>query len=284
MPPDPLLVQRLTQIDRATTWRPAGTIPVAFDTHHPQGMVKIGDAFFVSSVDVVRYGARYPEPRDGHDRDTGEGVGHLFRIGPDGALRGDLVLGEGSIYHPGGIDYDGQFLWVPVAEYRPDSRAMIYKVDPRTMQAVEVLRVADHIGAVAVDKAAGLLHGLSWGGRKIYTWRLNAPKAKPTVVPNPTSYVDYQDCHHLGGRLMLCSGLAGYRASPTQGLALGGWELVNLRDYRPVWQAPIQLWTPNGRSMAQNPFFAETTTDGVRAYFMPDDNRSTIFMFETTEK
>jgi len=25
------------------------------------------------------------------------------------------------VYHPGGIDFDGVNIWVPVAEYRPDS-------------------------------------------------------------------------------------------------------------------------------------------------------------------
>jgi Family of unknown function (DUF6454) len=28
-------------------------IPIGFKTHHPQGMVKIGDAFFVSSVEIT---------------------------------------------------------------------------------------------------------------------------------------------------------------------------------------------------------------------------------------
>src|SRR5205085_9104249 len=100
---------------------------------HPQGMVKIGDAFYVSSVD------------------KGKGAGHLFKIDRDGNLAGDLPLGAGVVYHPGGIDYDGASIWVPVAEYRPDSRAIVFKVDPQTMKATEVVRVADHIGAIVHD-------------------------------------------------------------------------------------------------------------------------------------
>ena len=64
--------------------------------------------------------------QDGFDRDTGEGVGHLFKLNMKGNLIADLTLGEGSMYHPGGIDYDGQSIWVPVAEYRPNSRAITY--------------------------------------------------------------------------------------------------------------------------------------------------------------
>ena len=59
-----------------------------------------------------------------------------------GNLLADLTLGEGTIYHPGGIDYDGTYIWVPVAEYRPNSRSIVYRVDPDTMKATEMLRVS----------------------------------------------------------------------------------------------------------------------------------------------
>ena len=281
--PPPRLQQRLLQVDRATAWTPAGAVALDFATHHPQGMVRVGAEFFVSSVEVRRATVRYDPPRDGHDRDAGAGVGHLFRIGPDGARRADLVLGEGDIYHPGGIDYDGRFIWVAVAEYRPNSRSIVYRVDPATMTATEVLRVDDHIGAIAYDREHGRLYGVSWGGRRFYAWRLrgDARPSRPSVVANRAHYIDYQDCHYLGGRRMLCSGLAEYRTSPdADAFALGGWEIVDLHDFRPVWQSPIPLWAPSGRPMTQNPFAVEPTATGLRAYFMPDDDSSTIFTFD----
>jgi hypothetical protein len=82
-------------------------------------MVKIGDTLFVSSVKIKVPTKRFPQPVDGYDRDTGEGVGHLLKIDMKGNLIADITLGERTIYHPGGIDYDGRYLWVPVAEYRP---------------------------------------------------------------------------------------------------------------------------------------------------------------------
>ena len=277
----PGLAQRLLGVDRATAWTPAGAIPVQFPTFHPQGMVRIGDEFFVSSVEVRR--APAPDPKQKGGRDAGAGVGHLFKISADGALLADLILGEGDAYHPGGIDYDGRFIWVPVAEYRPDSRAVIYRVDPRTMTATAVLRAADHIGAMVHDRATGKLHGVSWGARRFYDWTLspNGKASAPRIFANRSSYIDYQDCHGLDGGQMLCSGLASYR-SPTPGAAfqLGGWEIVGLVDHRPVWQAPIMLWAPSGRAMTQNPFFAEATATGLRAWFMPDDNRSTIYVYD----
>lgn len=195
----------------------------------------------------------------------------------------DLILGEGDTYHLGGIDYDGRFIWVPVAEYRPDSHAVIYRVDPKTMTASIVLRAADHIGAVVRDRQTGTLTGVSWGARRFYDWNLSSKgvASAPRITPNRSSYIDYQDCHGLGRRRMLCSGLAAYRG-PTPGppFQLGGWEIVDLADHRPVWQAPIALWAPSGRVMTQNPFFAETIASGVRAWFMPDDNRSTIYVYD----
>ena len=65
----------------------------------------------------------------------GEGVGHVFKVDMKGNLLADLRIGEGAIYHPGGIDYDGRYIWVPVTEYRPNSRSIIYRVDPITMKA-----------------------------------------------------------------------------------------------------------------------------------------------------
>ena len=45
-----------------------------------------------------------------------------------GNLVADLPLTEGAMYHPGGVDYDGRDIWVPLAEYRPDSHAIVYRV------------------------------------------------------------------------------------------------------------------------------------------------------------
>ena len=57
----PYLAERLLGVDRATAWTPAGAIPVQFPTFHPQGMVRIGYDFFVSSVEVKR--APAPDPK-----------------------------------------------------------------------------------------------------------------------------------------------------------------------------------------------------------------------------
>ena len=72
-----------------------------FDTQHPQGMVKIGDDFYLSSVEIKTPTKRFPQPVDGYDRDTGEGAGHLFKFDKTGKLLADLPLGEGHDLSPG---------------------------------------------------------------------------------------------------------------------------------------------------------------------------------------
>jgi len=267
--PSPDLVARVNKLTRTTPWTRVAAIPVTFPTHHPQGMVKIGDTFYVSSVDKEKR------------------AGHLFKMDAAGNLITNLPFGEGPIYHPGGIDFDGTDLWVPVAEYRPDSRAIIYRVDPRTMKATEVFRFADHIGALAFDTDTRTLHGVSWGSRRFYRWRVGADgSVKDPGVPsqlatlNPSHYVDYQDCHYAGGGTMLCGGVTVLSQPPAPAFRLGGLELVDLAAGRPVHQVPIQLWLPSGQVMTENPVWIETTSAGLRAYFMPEDDRSTIYVYD----
>ena len=267
---------RVATLTRDSSWQLAAAIPVSFRTFHPQGMVKIGDQFFVSSVEV-------------RDREAGEGVGHVFKIDTAGNLVADLRVGEGAIYHPGGIDYDGTHIWIPVAEYRPDSRSIVYRLDPATMKAVEVFRFADHIGAIVHNTDDRTLHGVSWGSRRFYRWVLDtagmvtnadAPPERLRTL-NPSHYVDYQDCKYAGGRRMLCSGVTEIRAAPgASPFRLGGIELVDLRDGRPVHQVPVLLWTPGGMDMTHNPVWLEATAGGLRAYFMPEDDRSTLYIYD----
>jgi uncharacterized protein DUF6454 len=284
---------RVQTLSRESAWKLVQTIPIRFTTFHPQGMVKIGDVFLVSSVEVKVRTKRYPRPIDGYDRDTGEGIGHLFKIDSNGNLLADLKLGEGPIYHPGGIDFDGRFIWVPVAEYRPNSRSIVYRVDPDTMKAIEVLRFTDHIGAIVHDTDEGALHGVSWGSRRFYRWTLgeDGRVTNATVAPdklrrlNPSHYVDYQDCKYVGRHRMLCTGVTEIRQRVDDDpFRLGGLDLIDLGDGRPLHQVPVLLWTPSGMDMTHNPAWLTATPDGLRAYFMPEDDRSTVYIYDFATK
>jgi hypothetical protein len=275
-----LLTERVVALTRDAAWKLTAVVPIAFRTFHPQGMVKIGDRFFVSSVEV-------------RNRDAGEGVGHLFEIDKAGNLVADLRLGEGAVYHPGGIDYDGRNIWVPVAEYRPDSRSIVYHVDPETMKATEVLRFADHIGAIVHNTDDHTLHGVSWGSRRFYRWTLGrdgnvtnaATPPQRLRTLNTSHYLDYQDCKYAGDHRMLCTGVTEMRQRPDAlPFRLGGIDLVDLRDGRPVHQVPVLLWTAGGLDMTHNPVWLEATATGVRGYFMPEDDASTLYIYDVEAK
>jgi hypothetical protein len=292
-PPNPADIgDRVRGLTRESKWTEIARIPMTFATHHPQGMARIGDTLFVSSVEIRVPTTRYATPRDGHDRDTGHGVGHLFKVdlrpGRAGRLLGSATLGEGAIYHPGGIDFDGTRIWVPVAEYRPDSRTIVYTVDPLTLKATEVLRVADHIGGLVHDTDARALHGVSWGSRRFYRWSPTSAGAvetaaarAPLVRLNPSHYVDYQDCQYAGLGAMLCGGVAELSAGPGAApFRLGGLDLVDLGDGRPLHQVPVPLRTPTGQPMTRNPMWVDLVDGVVRASFMPDDDASVLYVYE----
>jgi hypothetical protein len=288
-----VLAERVAKLSRGTQWKPVSAVPINFLTHHPQGMVKIGDTLFVSSVEIQQPTKRFPQPVDGYDRDTGAGVGHLFKIDMKGNLIADITLGEGTIYHPGGIDYDGKYIWVPVAEYRPNSRSIVYRVDPETMNAEEMFRFADHIGGVVHNTDDKSLHGVSWGSRRFYRWSVDA-NGKPTNANespdklralNTSHYLDYQDCKYVGKSRMLCSGVTEMRMTPeATPFRLGGLDLVNLADGRPLFQTPVLLWTAGGMDMTHNPVWMEASDAGIRGYFMPEDDKSTLYIYEAEVK
>jgi hypothetical protein len=271
-----LLAERVQQLTRESIWQPTATVPIAFRTFHPQGLVKIRNTFFLSSVEV-------------HDRAAGVGIGHLFKLTDAGALITDLRLGEGPIYHPGGIDYDGKDIWVPAAEYRPDSRSIIYRVNPENMTATRVLVFEDHIGAIVHDTVTNALYGVSWGSRRFYRWtlddrgRVTNADARPESLQrlNPSHYIDYQDCKFVIRDRMLCTGVAVLQGpSLLSTFRLGGLELVDLKESRPLHQVPVSLWTSTGLDMTHNASWFELSAAGLRGYFVPEDDRSRIYVYE----
>lgn len=289
---------------RNTLWTPVETIPMSWPTFHTQGLVKIGETFYVSAVEVLESTVRNGTETDALydfslDRSPGVGRGWLFKFDAAGHLLGQLELTDGATYHPGGIDYDGHYLWVPVAEYRPNSASNIYRVDPETLAAELVFTAHDHIGGIVHNRHRGTFHGVSWGSRRLYTWKVTSAEDQATVVssdwaPNAQFYIDYQDCHYHGIEYMLCGGVAGYTVPsgslPVASIAFGGLELVDLRRARPAHQAPVNLFIDEGTganpglALTHNAFWVEPHAPGsLRAYFMTEsDNQAELRVYDAT--
>jgi hypothetical protein len=287
-------------LGKNATWQLLERVTMPWQTFHTQGLVKIGDVFYVSSVEVLAPRVSNGTPTDALydfsiDRSVGAGKGWLFAFDGAGNLLRNVELTFGDMYHPGGIDFDGRHIWVPVTEYRPNSRTNIYRVDPDTLEAEFVHTEPDSIGGIVRNRHNNTLHGVSWGSRRLYTWTLErgAQRGAPPRVtgsrwePNPQFYVDYQDCHYQGVEFMLCGGLSSY-STPNGPIAFGGLDLVDLRQNRMEHQIPVNLFIDEGTgpnptlSLAHNAFWAEPTGNGsLRMYFMSEaDNQADLLVYD----
>ncbi|MDR7072393.1 DUF6454 family protein [Fictibacillus barbaricus] len=274
------LADNFQQLSRDTVWEPKENIELQFNSYHPQGMTKIGDLYYMSSVEVLEKPVKYDQPRDGYDRTPGKGIGHVFVFDKQGKLLKDIKLGEGNIYHPGGIAFDGKSIWVSVAEYRPNSKSIIYKINPETMEAKEMFRANDHIGGILSDGKKGNLKAVSWGSRTFYEF---SQKGKiVSKSSNPSHFIDYQDCESAGNENMICSGVT---ELPQQGSSagkyeLGGLALLNMKTMNMVHELPITLFSSQGHNVTRNPVYLENSQHGMKLYGIPDDEHSTMYVYE----
>jgi hypothetical protein len=269
---------------RSTAWTQVARIPLRFPTFHPQGFALVGDLIFLSSVEVLEAPVRYPAPVDGYDRTPGKGIGHLFVLDRQGNLKKDIRIGEGTAYHPGGIDYDGENVWVPAAEYRPNSRAIVYKVNPKTFEVTEQFRVRDHVGGVVRDRRTGLVHGVSWGSRTLYEW--TAKGKQLAAEPNQSHLLDYQDCDYVSRSKQLCGGVTGLPTATGGSYELGGLALLDLNDHnRILHEIPFPAFSAAGHSVTRNPVALEVEDKKLRLFTAPDDGESPagteILVFES---
>lgn len=209
-------------------------VPLQFPTYHVQGLDLTEQSYFVTSVDQ--------EQRRGW----------LFEIHRQNAnLNSKKELTDGTLIHPGGVQFDGQYLWIPNAEYRRESRTVIYGVDPNSLEIRRSFPVDDHIGAIASD-GKNILYGVNWDALHFYTWNFDGVEL--SKVDSPTSMA-YQDIKYFAGKL-LCSG---HRddASVIDVIDPENWTLVKRIDL------PRGGW--------KNTLSREGMTFDGNLYFLPDD-------------
>lgn len=276
------LLSAFSAVDRGTTWNLADSTRLNFTTYHPQGMAVTADRIFTSSVQILEPTEKFPEPVDGLDRTTGRGVGHLFVTDLAGNLQADVLLGEGDAYHPGGIDVasDG-WLYVPVAQYRPNSHSVLYRVNAQTLEVQRLFEVDDHVGGLLRDETTGNLVGNTWGSR---TWIEWTPEGQEiSRWENPDQFVDYQDCQYAGeldgAGVALCGGVAGLAPAPgstdqSAPYQLGGLALVDLRSHAIVHQVPFQQFSAVGNVATRNPVDVAVVGDQLVVRAAPDDGEA----------
>ncbi|MDQ0029413.1 DUF6454 family protein [Arthrobacter bambusae] len=265
-PATELRFDAVSALDRRSRFELLGEIRLDFPTHHPQGMAFAKGLTFLSSVEILE------APRPAADpalRTPGRGNGHVFVLGAGGELMRDIPIGEGAVYHPGGIDFDGDHVWVSVAEYRAAGRSIIYTIDPDTFEVAERFRVDDHIGWILRDPGLDLVFGGSWGSRRLYTW--DSEGRLVDQWENPSHFVDYQDAQLLGPGLLLCSGISLLPQADGTALELGGLALVEPLRQRITWELPISVFSGAGHVITRNPVAVTADESGLLIHAAPDD-------------
>jgi hypothetical protein len=241
------LADTFLRLHRDTPWEPVGTQPLSCDVAHPQGMVRIDATWWISTVD--------PADRAGWvlavDASTGE-------------LLDRIPVGDDVRFHPGGMDFDGEALWVACAEYRPRSSATIARLVPGERRAEVAFAVDDHVGAVVRLGGDGDLVGWTWGSRRFVRWTVGGDEL--LAAKNPGHFVDHQDGQWLGGDLVLCAGIGG---------SIGGLGVLRGSDLAIVREAPFPHRSPtSGRPATRNPAFAEAAGDHAVVHLLPDDGEA----------
>ena len=273
---------KFAQLTKNTVYDLVSEIEVKFDTYHTQGILKIDEYYYLSAVEVTEERVKLEQPdKDGYTRTAGKGLGHLFKIDADGNLVKDLVLLDGGMYHPSGIDFDGTHIWIALAAYRHHSEAKIYKVDIDQLEAEEMFSVSDHIGGLVYDRDANLLYGLSWGSRTIYCW---TPEGKEQYrYDNPSHYVDFQDAKYVGANMMIASGKNNLNfgvSDQKEVREIGGMALIELATGKINHAVPVMISKGDGAIITRNPMDVELRDGKLTFYFAPEDNQTTIYVYQ----
>ncbi|MGH1558879.1 DUF6454 family protein [Caulobacter segnis] len=84
--------------------------------------------------------------------DTRQNRGYIHQFDRrTGKFERRLEITDGVRYHPGGMAIQGGAIWVPVAEYKANSSAVLIEIDKETLTVRRKIAVADHIGCVAAS-------------------------------------------------------------------------------------------------------------------------------------
>lgn len=170
----------------AQTPAPIRVLALQAKTAHVQGIDTDGVHLWVTSV----------------ERATGKGYLQEFAAA-DGHLERSIEVQDGARYHPGGIAADADSIWIPVAEYRAASTAIIQRRNQRTLALEFQFAVPDHIGCIAVTP--DFLIGGNWDSRDFYVWD---HRGKLLHKVASTSGNSYQDLKFHAGQLVASGTLA----------------------------------------------------------------------------
>jgi hypothetical protein len=214
--------------------------------YHVQGVDLDEEHIWATSVDAANH----------------KGYLHQFNR-KTGKLERQLDVTDGVRFHPGGFSIRGDSIWLPVAEYKPHSTALLEEIDKRTLAVKRKFVIADHIGCVAVSRDA-LIAG-NWGSRQFYVLDFEGKQLR--LIDNPQAN-QYQDIKFVDG-MLVASGVFSRTSGAVDWLV---WPSMNL-----VRRIPFGL-TDHGV-----PYTAEgMAIQEHNLYLLPENGPSRLFHFALT--
>ncbi len=223
--------------------KPETILPLQGETNHVQGIDTDGIHLWVTSV----------------DRSTRKGFLRMFSLA-DGRLERSIELQDSDRFHPGGLATDANSIWIPVAEYRPASTAIIQQRNKRTLELEFQFSVPDHIGCVAVTPE--FIIGGNWDSRDFYVWDHRGNLIRK--VANATANA-YQDLKFVAGQVVASGTMAG---------AKGAIDWLNPDSFRLERRLAVAN-THRGASVTRE---GMTIVDD-RLWLLPEDAPSRLFVF-----
>lgn len=228
---------------------PAGEIALQGDVFHVQGLALEPARIWVSSVDG-----------QGH-----RGFLHLFDRASGRLLR-RIELTDGERYHAGGIALSGRSLWVPLAELRPHSSAVLLEIDTATLAIKRRIAVPDHLGCVAA--AGNRLVAGNWDSEQLYLIDLARGTMRTVANPSPTHF---QDMKIVGGTLVAGGNLTWWNGTVD-------WiDLATMTIRRSLHAGMVGPLKPIGRG---GPLTGEgMAIEGRDLYLLPEDGPSRVLRY-----
>lgn len=218
-------------------------IELAGTLYHVQGIDLDDSRLWVTSVDSA----------------AKKGYLHEFSM-PAGKVARTVEVQDGVRFHPGGIAGDASSIWVPVAEYRRGSSAVIEKRSKRTLAVEDRFEVPDHIGCVAAG--GSVLVGGNWDSRDLYVWDHRGRLQRKVANPAGNGFQDMK----FDGGVLIGSGLL-----PDRTGAIDWLEFPSLR--------PVRRMTA-GNTERGHPYTREgMAIRNGRLYLLPEDGPSRLFVF-----
>lgn len=183
--------------------------PVAFpkehDSFHPQGLVKLGDHFFMSTVD--KKGKVTADKQNGYIYKLHFDESNLTWSYIDHTRLSIEAKGEPQKeFHPGGMDYceKRKAVIVPLSQYRANSTTTFLALNPETLEAKEILADNDHYGSVICTP--NKIFATNWHAEML---RVVDHEDRSNIGEMENSYQDCKFLEQIGSSTFaLCGGLA----------------------------------------------------------------------------